>query len=111
MSGCGVSRLALTHPSLAFFRLVGLDAARFITLKARVLAHSGTARIDDLFGIGHFLVLDLARIRPAQKANALGFLVGNDQVFIGVRFLAPAVMLLLFRLIFSGVGDADPCRQ
>ncbi len=90
----------------AFFGLRGQDACGLIALKASILVERGVAWIDNRRGIGSFFVVGFASNRRSQIADFARVFVHQQQVFIRMRFLLPAVMLRLGKSILGTLAAA-----
>src|SRR5216684_8528244 len=90
----------LTPGLWVFFWLPGQHPRRLIALKARVLAQCRVGRIANLCRIGRFLVMRFAGHSRPQIDHFGGVFVDQQEVFVRMRFLLAAVLLLLL----CGVG-------
>ena len=72
-----------------FLGLNGEHVRWLIPLKAQVFGQLRAVRILNRFQIGHLFVVGLARVGLAQIGDLPGSVVGDDQVFIGLRFFLP----------------------
>ena len=90
----------------AFFWLCGQDACGLIALEAGILIECGVAWIDDRCRIGGFFVVGFAGDGRSQIADFPRVFVHQQQVFIRMRFLLPAVMLSLGDGILGALAAA-----
>lgn len=56
--------------------------------------------INDILGIGHFLVMRFSWVSSAEERHSLGFDRRNHQVFVAMGFLLAAVVQRLFFSLF-----------
>ncbi len=75
-------------------------------MKAGILVERGVAWIDNRRGIGGFFVVGFASDRGTQIADFARVFVHQQQVFIRMRFLLPAVMLRLGKGILGTLAAA-----
>jgi len=90
----------------AFFWLCSQDTFRLIALKTGVLVERGVGWISDLRRIGGLFVVGFASNRRSQIADLARVFVHQQQVFIRMRFLLPAVMLRLGDGILGALAAA-----
>src|SRR5215216_4090249 len=94
------------HRTTIWCRATGLGACRLIPLKARVFVERGVVGIRDLRVIRGLLIVGCARHGGTQIHDLLRVLIDEEDVFVGVRFLLAAVVLLLFGVIFRTLAAA-----
>src|SRR5262249_38288058 len=99
-----------------------LGACRLIPLKARVLGERGVVWIHDLRVIRGLLLVGCARHGWTQIHDLPRVGMDEEEVFVGVRLLLAAVVLLLFGVILwtlaaafapvhRQVGTASACQS
>ena len=76
-------------PSRFFLRLQRLYSWRSIALKACILLEGGSWRVVNVFAVGDFFIMGLARIRLTQILNPFGVFMDEEQVFVGMGLFFP----------------------